>query len=273
MTASICARAAAGDPKAVTIEVQGALAEADHAALHQALNEQVRKGVLRFVLDLSAVPVRSTGDFPASIAGLLGSLGCALSDRGGGLAIVGASPQLRQILGALRFDRLLHVCASEADAVKAIAGGAQPPPKKGPADAMAPVQVKLAPGAPAKSAEAERLLNRGIEKAENEDFEGAIADFDAALKLDPRSESILFNRALAKDFLEDHEGAFADYDQALRLAPDAFECLYGRARMSIELGKPLQARADFQKALKLAPPDWENADDAREALRQLGRRE
>ena len=50
-------------------------------------------------------------------------------------------------------------------------------------------------------------------------MKGALADYDAALKLDPRSASGHFNRALARSNSGDKPGAAADLRAALRLDP------------------------------------------------------
>ena len=57
----------------------------------------------------------------------------------------------------------------------------------------------------------------------------AIADYDAALELDPAHVGALLNRAVARDRLGDHQGAIADYNRALRLDPNRTYAVIGRA--------------------------------------------
>jgi tetratricopeptide (TPR) repeat protein len=60
----------------------------------------------------------------------------------------------------------------------------------------------------------------------------AIADFDAAIKLDPRYATAFYNRANAKLNAGDKPGAIADYREAVALRPGFKEA----ADMLKELG-------------------------------------
>ncbi|WP_414520944.1 tetratricopeptide repeat protein, partial [Umezakia ovalisporum] len=51
----------------------------------------------------------------------------------------------------------------------------------------------------------------GIEKLEQGQYQGAIADFSEVLKIDPEFFKAYFLRGLARGSLEDYEGAIADY--------------------------------------------------------------
>ena len=50
-------------------------------------------------------------------------------------------------------------------------------------------------------------------------IEHAIADFDTAIKIEPRYAAAFYNRANAKLDAGDKEGAIADYRQAVALRP------------------------------------------------------
>src|SRR6266480_6216532 len=63
----------------------------------------------------------------------------------------------------------------------------------------------------------ENLVNRGIEKAKNGDLDGAIADFDRAIKLNPKDDAPYYNRAQARRLKNDTAGAIADYTKAIEL--------------------------------------------------------
>ena len=50
------------------------------------------------------------------------------------------------------------------------------------------------------------------------DYQGAISDFDTALRLEPDDAEAYKDRAKAKMELSDYQGAISDLDAALRLA-------------------------------------------------------
>jgi tetratricopeptide (TPR) repeat protein len=61
--------------------------------------------------------------------------------------------------------------------------------------------------------------NRGNTFDDKKDYARAIADFDAAIKLEPHYATAFYNRANAKLNAGDKTGAIADYRQALALRP------------------------------------------------------
>src|SRR5439155_5287672 len=63
----------------------------------------------------------------------------------------------------------------------------------------------------------ENLVNLVIEKAKNGDLDGAIADFDHAIELNPKDDAPYYNRAQARRLKKDATGAIADYTRAIEL--------------------------------------------------------
>src|SRR3989344_6946387 len=61
--------------------------------------------------------------------------------------------------------------------------------------------------------------NRGIAKRAKGDLNGAIADYNRALELDPRHANAYINRGYAKQVRGDHDGAITDYNRALKFDP------------------------------------------------------
>ena len=93
---------------------------------------------------------------------------------------------------------------------------------------------------------AEAYNDRGMERAENEDFAGAIADYSAAIAIDPNYAEAYYNRAYDRSELEDYAGAIEDYNKVIELAPDAAPAYFNRglAKRSEErrVGKECRSR-------------------------------
>lgn len=61
----------------------------------------------------------------------------------------------------------------------------------------------------------------GVAKANNGDFEGAIADYDKAIELSPTSFQPYIDRGIVKIKLGDPSGPNADFSKAIGLNPNA----------------------------------------------------
>ncbi len=79
----------------------------------------------------------------------------------------------------------------------------------------------------------------------------AVADCDAALRLQPNNAAYLDSRAFAHFRLGETEAALADYDAALAARPEQAASLYGRALVKTKLGR--DAAADFAAARAANP--------------------
>ena len=73
-------------------------------------------------------------------------------------------------------------------------------------------------------AQAQAFNNRELAKADLGDQQGAIADYNQALEINPRYAEVYYNRGLVKATLGDQQGAIADYAQALEINPQLAVC-------------------------------------------------
>lgn len=104
---------------------------------------------------------------------------------------------------------------------------------------------------------------RAYVRQQNRQDQKALADFDLALKLDPRSELGFVGRGAVRLWLaigdrgeideEPVKLALADFNRALELNPKSINAYRGRATAWDALGKVEQAIAEFDKALKVDP--------------------
>ena len=86
-------------------------------------------------------------------------------------------------------------------------------------------------------------MNRGNVKKEKKDLEGAINDYNEAIRLNPQDALAYNNRGLAKKEKEDLEGAINDYNEAIRLNPQEAFPYYNR-------GLAKQVKQDIQGAIE-----------------------
>ena len=83
------------------------------------------------------------------------------------------------------------------------------------------------------------------------DSDRAIADFDAALKLNPRDRQTLGSRAFEWTIKGDYARAIADHDAVLQLDPKSAVTVFGRGRAHFYNGAWARAVADLEQAMKL----------------------
>lgn len=98
---------------------------------------------------------------------------------------------------------------------------------------------------------ARALANRGTARSEKGDAEGAIADFDAALKTDPRLASAYFNRANALAAKGDADRAIADYTATIKYDRRNVNAYIARGALYLAGGATAKARVDMALAARL----------------------
>ena len=85
------------------------------------------------------------------------------------------------------------------------------------------------------------------------DYDGAIADFDQAIKLDPEFAGFFNDRGSAYTKKGQFDRAIADFDQALKLRSSFYFSLYGRGLAYQGKGEIDRAIGDYDEAIGLYP--------------------
>lgn len=111
-----------------------------------------------------------------------------------------------------------------------------------------------APNKPVATApKADDFFIQAGDKYNKGDYQGAIADYTSALKINPNYDLAYFNRGLARYNLADKQGAIADYNLAIKINPNFSYTYFLRGIVRSELGDTQGAIADFTLGLKVDP--------------------
>jgi tetratricopeptide (TPR) repeat protein len=98
--------------------------------------------------------------------------------------------------------------------------------------------------------------NRGILKNRMNDYKGAIDDFDRALRAKSDREIAHYNRGIAKLNLEDFSGAVEDFSKAIEINPQYSDAYNNRGFVRYEkLSDFAGAISDFDTAISLSPAE------------------
>jgi tetratricopeptide (TPR) repeat protein len=95
--------------------------------------------------------------------------------------------------------------------------------------------------------------NRGLAELEVRDYDRAIADFDASIRLDPASAPTFNNRGSAWYAKGDPDRAIADFDKAIQLDPAYALAYHNRGEIWKDKGDFNRAIADYGKAIGFDP--------------------
>ena len=100
---------------------------------------------------------------------------------------------------------------------------------------------------------AEAHYNCGVVYSALKEFEGAIGQYDRAIKCDPDHEKAHNNRGVAKAALDQRKEAIGDYDAAIRINPKYATAYKNRGNAKDRLGRRKEAIEDYDAAININP--------------------
>jgi tetratricopeptide (TPR) repeat protein len=95
--------------------------------------------------------------------------------------------------------------------------------------------------------------NRGNACAAKGDFDGAIANYNETIRLNPQHANAYYNRGNARSIKKDWDSAIADYTEAIRLNPQHADAYYNRGKTHYIKKDWDSAIADYETALQMNP--------------------
>ncbi len=97
------------------------------------------------------------------------------------------------------------------------------------------------------------FMNRGLAYKKKGQWDRAIADYSAAIRLKPGDAQVFNNRGNAYYYDGQLDRAAADYDDAIRLQPDFTEAISNRGNIYRKKGRLDQAIAEYDRAIHMDP--------------------
>lgn len=91
----------------------------------------------------------------------------------------------------------------------------------------------------------------------DKDYQGALADMNEAVRLEPKNTGFYINRAMVKYYVEDLRGAMNDYDYVLTLDPTNVMAYYNRGLLRAQVGERNKAVDDFNRVLSREPRNYQ----------------
>ena len=95
--------------------------------------------------------------------------------------------------------------------------------------------------------------NRGVAYADLQNYTQAIADYTKAIELNPKNAEAYNNRGIAYGKMKNYEAAIADFNKAIQLNPKYAKAYYNRGFAYYNMENYEAAIADYTKAIQLNP--------------------
>jgi serine/threonine-protein kinase len=191
---------------------------------------------------------------------VIGSNSPPVARQGSNWPVIAAVVAITLLLGTIGLIGLIIFAASQIpdtptpSAVNSGDSTSNPSPSSSPSVSASP-----SPAATNNSVnnEIDRAIEAGDEKYNNNDINGALAEYNRAIKLAPNDPRGYNGRgAIYEVKLRQSEPALADYNRAIQLAPKDSAGYRNRADLKKGLlNDPQGALADYNKAISLNPSD------------------
>lgn len=101
--------------------------------------------------------------------------------------------------------------------------------------------------------EAQNYYEQGKDKLQDENYSGAIIDFNKSIEIDPNNSDAFYSRAQAKEAEGDLSGMFSDLDKSIELDPTKIEAYHIRGSKRFMAEKYELAIQDMKKCIELDP--------------------
>ena len=85
------------------------------------------------------------------------------------------------------------------------------------------------------------------------DLQGAIADYERAIEINPQFVGAYSNRGNARQDIGDLDGSIADYELAIKIDPFYAKAYGNRGLALLYQGDRIRAEKDFDQCLRLDP--------------------
>jgi putative GTP pyrophosphokinase len=95
--------------------------------------------------------------------------------------------------------------------------------------------------------------HRGMANFAHSNYNDAIADFNKALKLDPKSYRVAYYRGVVRSVLKQFPEAIDDYTMSLEINPYQAFCLFRRVQSYFHIGDYPQALSDCEASFSMEP--------------------
>ncbi|MEM1169767.1 MAG: tetratricopeptide repeat protein [Cyanobacteria bacterium P01_H01_bin.35] len=115
------------------------------------------------------------------------------------------------------------------------------------------IETKISTAIGHEQTEFNHFYQQGLAKYEKQNYQSALAEFDRAIKIDPRHADAYIHRGDVKDKLENYEGAIADYNEAIKIDSTHPKAYYRRGNVLRKAGDNWGAIADYNQAIRLNP--------------------
>lgn len=118
---------------------------------------------------------------------------------------------------------------------------------------------------------AQDFFQQAFTKYQTEDYQGAIADLNQAIQIDPHEAKFYYSRGLVRRKLSDSQTAIADYTLAIQFNPNFADAYYNRGNAHLTVGDQPEAIKDYQQAanLYLKQGKLKDSQDALDRVRRL----